>query len=75
MGYGTKFHDSCSFQTTSTNNHVIERMWVKLIEESHQACQETDMDCRVTEVGMNRMIISWNNHLISRRGVLRGTRF
>ncbi len=86
-----------TFQTTSTNNHVIERMSVELnrrviypIKHAIVEMQETaaiNMDCpvtvfavsnvlmRVTEVGMNRMIISWNNHLISRRGVLRGTRF
>ncbi len=89
-----------TFQTTSTNNHVIERMSVELnrrviypIKHAIVEMQETaaiNMDCpvtvfavsnvlmRVTEVGMNRMIISWNNHFIPRRGVpnvLRDTRF
>ena len=87
-------------QTTSTQNHIIERIWVELnrrviypIKRAIVEIQEIatiNMNCpvtmfavsnvlmQVTEVGMNRMIISWNSHFIPRRGVpniLRSTRF
>lgn len=87
-------------QSTSTSNHIIERIWVELnrrviypIKRAVLEIQDIgmiDMECsvtvfavsnilmRITEIGMNRMIISWNSHFIPKRcipSVLRGTQF
>lgn len=78
-------------QTTSTHNHIIERLWVELNKHVVYPIKRAvvvlddmgviNMNCpitvfsvsmvlmRVSEVGMNRMIQSWNSHSVPNKGV------